>query len=420
MRAEIIAAGTELLLGQIPNTNAQEISVQLARLGVDVYYHTVVGDNRERIAAALRDAFERADLVITTGGLGPTSDDITKETVAEVLGLELREDQSVLERLRCFLGRAGLALDEPNRKQALVVEGATVIQNEVGTAPGLIVERGGKIVIMLPGPPGEMRRMLGRACEFILSKMEGRRSVIVSRTLKAVGVPESWVEQQLGDMFSGYANPTVAPTAAAWEVKIRVTAKAAGNEEALSMISEVEQEIRRRLGTVIYGADEETLEEVVGRLLRSRGLTVSVAESCTAGLLSARITRVPGSSDYFLGGVSSYANSVKSSLLGVDPDLIERQGAVSEEVAKEMALGVRRVIGSDISVGITGVAGPGGGTPAKPVGTVFIALCAGDGAKDVVVKEGYFPGGRDTVRRRSAHEALLMLYQYLVGDQWSR
>lgn len=403
-----------MLLGQIPNTNAQEISVQLARLGVDVHHHTVVGDNPQRLAEALRQALKRADVVITTGGLGPTSDDITRETVAEVLGLKLKEDAGVLERLKSFLARAGVELDEENRRQAMVIEGSTVIPNEVGTAPGLIVESEERAVIMLPGPPGEMRRMLWKVSEFILSRMEGRRFIIFSRTLKAVGVPESWVEGRLKDMFSKYSNPSVAPTAAAWEVKIRITAKAEDEEKARSMIAGIEEEIRRRLGTAIYGADDESLEEVVGSFLRANGLTISVAESCTAGLLSARITNVPGSSDYFLGGVSAYSNSIKSSVLGIDPALIERCGAVSEEVATQMATCVRRLMNSDLSLAITGIAGPDGGTPAKPVGTVFIAMCCGDGARDVKVKKNHFPGGRDTVRRRSVHEALLMAYEYLV------
>jgi len=412
VRAELISTGTELLLGQILNTNARFLGQRLAKMGINVYFQTTVGDNPVRLAEAFNIALKRADLVIVTGGLGPTSDDLTKETVAEVLELKMLINERAMTHIEEFFKLRGRNMPEANRKQALIPEGATLIPNKVGTAPGMIIEKNGKIIVILPGPPVEMEPMFTGTVEPYLRKKEGKeRSVIVSRVLRILGMGESSVEERIKDLVDGQTNPTIAFLAPRGEVLVRITAKAATEAAAGKMITKVEKEIRKRLGDYIYGADDDSLEKVVAGLLKKYGLTVSVAESCTGGLIAKRLTDIPGVSENFLYGVVTYSNESKINLLGVSPEVLEKHGAVSEETALEMVRGVRQAGGTDIAVSVTGIAGPGGGTPQKPVGLVYIAFADRNTA---IVQRYLFTGDREVIRWQSANVALNMLRKYLL------
>ena len=409
MRAEIIAVGTEILLGQIANTDARFLSEELAALGIDVYYHTVVGDNKLRVEEAFAAARSRSQLIIFTGGLGPTADDLTKETVAGALGLELRLDEAWLKKLEAFYASLNRPMPRQNVKQALIPEGGRLLYNDNGTAPGIYVEREPWTVILLPGPPRELIPMFrDRVAPLLQDKMGG--VTIRSRVVKIIGMGESAVEEQVADLVQ-QQNPTVAPLAHNFEVHLRITAKGNRGEETGALISQVDAELVRRLGPYIYGRDQDTLEKVVGRLLAEKGMTLAAAESCTGGRLGDLITNVPGSSRYFLGGVAAYSNEVKEKVLGVKKALLEEQGAVSRGVAQAMASGVRRLLGADFGLGVTGVAGPDGGTAAKPVGLVYIAL-AGEGF--CRCREFFFHGKREAVKGRSAAAALNLLRQELT------
>ncbi len=410
MRGEIVAVGTELLLGQIVNTNAAHLARRLAEVGVEVYRQTVVGDNRGRLVAALRDSLERADLVLTCGGLGPTPDDLTREAVAEALGLSLVEDAGARRAVEDFCRRHGLPEGAGVDRQSLVPVGATLLPNEVGSAPGFLVRRAGKVVVSLPGPPAELEPMLEKALAHLDTPVGGQ--VILSRVLRLTGIGEAEAARVAGDLLEG-ANPTVAPYARPGEVQLRVTARARGREEAVSLIRPVEEELRRRLGDHIFGADEESLEAVVGSLLRRRGLTLALAESCTGGLISRKVTSVPGSSEYFIHGVVAYANEAKVGILGVPRETLARWGAVSWQTAVAMARGAAS-LGADVAVSTTGIAGPGGGTPAKPVGTVYFGLASAAGAW---WRHRIFSGGRATVQEWAAQEALGMLWTFLRGRE---
>lgn len=410
MKAEIVAVGTEILLGDIVNTNAQFLSQRLAALGVDVYHHVTVGDNPGRMAEAFRQALARADLVVVTGGLGPTEDDLSKEVMAQVLGLPLDFDPAVMGQIEDFFRRRGRPLTPNARKQALVPRGAIVLPNAVGTAPGLFLEQGGRMVVLLPGPPGELSHVWNQHAEPILRQRGAGDRVILSRTLKVCAMGESQVASLVGDLFAA-PNPTVAPYAKLGEVHLRVTAKARDAGEARALISPVEGEIRRRLGWRVFAADEETMAHAVGAKLAAAGLTLAVAESCTGGMLGAQITAVPGSSRYFLGGVIAYANEVKEAQLDVPAHLIREYGAVSEQVAGAMALGVRSRLGAALALSVSGIAGPGGGSPAKPVGTVCFALA---GPAGVFTWSELLRGEREEVRQRACQVALTTLYRYLA------
>lgn len=411
MRAEIISVGTELLLGQIVDTNAAYLSRILPNLGIDLYYRSTVGDNFERIVDALRLALSRADVVFTIGGLGPTEDDLTKEAVAEAVGVELVMDEESAQRIREFFAERGIQMPEKNLKQALAPKEGLVIPNEVGTAPGAVFERDGKVVITLPGPPGEFIPMLEDGALPYLRDKYGAPVLIKSRILKIAGIGESAVEEMVRGLL-GSRNPTIAPLAHLGEVHLRITAKAESAASADRMIREVEEKLRERLEDVIFGADDETLEQVVVGQLIDKKLKLAVGESCTGGLLSHRITNVPGASATFLAGIVSYSNEAKTKLLKVPAELIEQYGAVSHEVAKAMASGAREVTGADIGIGITGIAGPGGGTPAKPVGLVYIALSTEDETSST---ENRFAGTRGDIKARSAQAALVMLRRKLPG-----
>ena len=411
MIAELVFVGTELLLGEILNTNAQYLSGRLAELGIDCYHQATVGDNAARLAGVVRQALERSDLVVLSGGLGPTMDDLTKETVAEVLGRPLVLHEPSWHRIEGFFARLGRQPSDNNRKQAMLPQGARALENDVGTAPGVLVEAAAHTVVLLPGPPGEMKPMFeSRVLPYLRERLGDRTVTLVKRTLKFCGIGESAVENRLQDLVGSQSDPNIAPYAKPGEVHLRLSTKARTREEGLARIAPVEEAIRKRLGRYVFGVDEETLESVVGEALRRAGLTLAVAESCTGGLLSRRITDVPGSSRYFLLGAVTYSNEAKQRLLGVSAATLAARGAVSRETAQEMAAGARAAVGADIGLSVTGIAGPGGGTPDKPVGTVHIALVGPRGERHGAHQ---FSGGRADVRQRSAQTALTELFQYL-------
>ena len=376
--AEILCVGTELLLGDIVNTNAAYLSRKLAELGIHVYRHTAVGDNPTRLKHALEAAFAEADLVITSGGLGPTYDDLTKETVASYFGCELEMHEESLCTIRSYFSRIGREMTKNNEKQAMMPKGAIVFPNHYGTAPSLALCKGGKTVIMLPGPPGELCPIFE---EEILPYLKSRReTVLVSKNIHIFGMGESAVESHLKELMTESKNPTVAPYCKEGEVRLRVTAESDCEASATAMCDEMIEQIRQsEVGAYIYGVDVGCLEQAVVLFLRERGLTMACAESCTGGLIAKRVTDIAGCSDVFLGGCVTYANEAKERLLGVSHESLERFGAVSEQVAREMARGVRERLGADVGVSATGIAGPGGGSPEKPVGTVYIGVSTAKG-----------------------------------------
>ncbi len=380
--AEILCVGTELLLGDIINTNAAYLSLRLAEIGISVYHHTVVGDNPSRLRAAFLSSLEHSDLVIVTGGLGPTCDDITRETAAELFGKKLELHEDILEEIKSYFASSGRQMTENNKRQAMVPEGAKVLHNDRGTAPGLVLtdEEKNKTMILLPGVPKEMEAMYSLSVLPYLKEHSDR--VLVSRNIHLFGIGESGAESVLRKMMDEGVNPTVAPYAKEGEVRIRVTACAENEQKALKMCDETIQKIKEtEVGQYIYGIDVGSIEAALVKKLREKGLTFACAESCTGGLVAKRIVDIAGCSDVFIGGAVTYANEAKEKLIGVSHGTIEAHGAVSEQTAAEMARGIRLALGSDIAVSTTGVAGPGGGTPEKPVGTVFIGLSTKDGEK---------------------------------------
>ena len=406
---EIISVGTELLLGNVINSDAQMLSQKLSELGLNVYYHTVVGDNPERLKQTVEIAKSRADIIITTGGLGPTCDDLTKQTLAEAFGKKLVLHQDIADELREWFARRGQVMTENNIQQAELPEGCTIFPNDCGTAPGCAFEAEGKHVLMLPGPPSECRAMFDKqAMPYLSALSEG---VIVSRTLKIFGMGESKMESLLRERMNEMANPTLAPYAKEGECELRITAKAEDEEAARALIAPVEAELRQLLGDVIYGADVPNLETAVLELLKEANMTLCTAESCTGGLIAKRLTDVPGSSAVFKGGVVSYCNEVKANVLGVQEDLLEEYGAVSEPVAKAMAEGARKLLHCDLAVATTGVAGPGSDERGNPAGLVYIALAAKDRTEvRVMTLSG---ATRQRVRTTAAHHALDMTRRYL-------
>lgn len=372
MNAEVLCIGTEILLGDIINTNGAYLAQQLASLGIDIYHQTVVGDNPQRLADSLKLALSRADIVITTGGLGPTYDDVTKKSVADYFGLGMEMHEPSVRKIEALFEKRGIKMTPNNLLQAQVPAGSTVFFNDTGFAPGIAVEQDGKTVIMLPGPPGEMRPMFQNKVKPFLEKYTG--STIRSRTLYIFGMGESLVEDTLRDLMTSSVNPTIAPYAKQGEVQVRVSAKAPDADTAFALIDPVAAQITEILGDVVYGVDVGNLQTAVVRLLKEKKLTVAIAESCTGGLVSAAITDLPGASEVFGCGVCAYSNEIKKKLLGVRAETLETHGAVSDETALEMAAGVRALSGADIGIAITGIAGPGGGTEEKPVGLVHFAV----------------------------------------------
>jgi len=409
MKCEIIAVGTELLLGNIVNTNAQYLSQKLADLGIDVYYHAAVGDNLQRLSNTIKEGLLRSDLIITSGGLGPTVDDLTKEGVADALGIDLLPDEATIKRIEGMFKAMGRTMTENNVKQGYIPEGAAILENDNGTAPGVLVEKDGKIVIMLPGPPKELYPMFeDKVLPYLRTKI---KSTIRSRMLRVTGVGESAAEDMLKEIFKTQINPTIAPYAKDGEVHLRITAKAGTAEEADVMIDGMEAQVREILGDNIYGCDEETLEEVVVKLLRQNNLTLALAESCTGGLVANRITDVPGASETLMYGVVSYSNEAKMKLLGVKEETLKAYGAVSSETAEQMAVGVRRILNTDLGVSITGIAGPGGGSKEKPVGLCYLGIAYGEA---VEVHKLNFTGNRKKIKWNTGSRALDLLRRKLL------
>ncbi len=378
--AEILCVGTELLLGDIVNTNAAFLSQRLADLGISVYRHTVVGDNPSRLRLALCTALEDSDLVITSGGLGPTYDDLTKETISEALGLPLEMNEEALKKIQAYFQKTGRVMTENNKKQAMIPRGARVLENNYGTAPAVAItdEVRGKTVIMLPGPPNELMPIFNeQVAPFLRSQSD---YVLISKNIHIFGIGESAVEEKIKDIMTTSENPTVAPYCKAGEVRLRVTAKADSHEHAEQMCNIMVKHITdSEIGQFIYGIDCNSLERALVDILKEKHMSISTAESCTGGLIAKRITDISGCSEVFFGGAVTYTNTIKQKLLGVNEQTLETLGAVSSETAMQMARGARLALGTDIAVSATGLAGPGGGTPELPVGTVFIGVSTKNG-----------------------------------------
>ena len=410
--AEIIAVGTELLLGNIVNTNARDISQALSAVGVNVFWHTVVGDNPRRLKDALDVARKRADIIITTGGLGPTYDDLTKQTICEAFGKPLVLHQDILDDIRGYFERnVHMKMPSNNVQQAELPEGCTVFDNPVGTAPGCAFEAGGIHVLMLPGPPFEMLTMLkGHVVPYLLGLSS---KVIVSHDIMTFGLGESPMEELMREKMSHMENPSLATYAKPSEVRLRATAKAASAEEAEAMLAPVVKDVTNFLGDYVYGVDVSSLEEVCFHLLKEKGLTFATAESCTGGRVAERITALPGASAVYRGGVVSYWTSVKADVLGVPADTLDAHGAVSEETARAMAEGARRITGADIAMSVTGVAGPDPDERGVPVGIVYIGLATPDGTFCRPLDLG--KRRRDRIQDLSSNHAFDVLRRYLTG-----
>jgi len=411
MDAEIIAVGSELLTPLYQDTNSLFLTERLNSLGIEVRFKTVVGDRADDLATALREALSRSPLIILTGGLCPTEDDLTRGVVSGVLRRPLREVPEIRRQIQERLARFGRPMAENNLRQAMVPEGAVWLENNNGTAPGIWIEHDHKIVVLLPGPPGELEAMFDAACvpRLAQASMEQR---IKTRVYKVVGLPESEVDKRAAAIYQSYANPTTTILAKPGGIEIHLRARAATDQEAEARLAELGDQIELALGEYIFSTHGESLEEVVGMYLVMRQKTVAVAESCSGGLLAERLTRNSGSSNFFLGGAICYSNALKTSLAGVPTTLIEEHGAVSQPVAQAMAEGIRARTGASLGVGITGIAGPAGGSPEKPVGLVFIGLADERGTQ---VREFRFPGNRERVRLWATQMALEMIRRRIRG-----
>ena len=411
MKCEILAVGTEILLGDIVNTNAQYIAKRLSEEGIFVYYQSVIGDNPDRLKKAYELAFSRSDLVITTGGLGPTKDDLTKGIAFEYFNKTSVCHKESLEHIKSYFEKIGRQMGKTNEKQAYFPEDAIILKNNNGTAPGCIIEENNKILVMLPGPPREMKLMFEESVIPYLKKFSNE--VLVSKVLRVVGVGESLAAEMIGNLIDNI-NPTVAPYAKNSEMVFRITAKANSEIEANKLIEPVENEIRNILGDNIYGEGEVTLEDVIGEMLVNRGLTISTAESCTGGMVSSRLINYPGISQSLLEGVVTYSNEAKMNRINVKKEILEKFGAVSHEVASQMAEGVAKTSGADIGISTTGVAGPGGGTAEKPVGRVYVGLYY---KGKITTKELNLVGDRQKIRSKATINVLDMLRRELLKDK---
>lgn len=410
MKAEIIAIGTEILLGDIVNTNAQYLAKELAALGIDVYHQSVIGDNEERIMEGLSKAFKNCDIVITTGGLGPTPDDISKEVGAKYFNKELVLHEESLEWLKKYLKIDDEYVLEANKKQAYEPKDSIVLENHYGTAPGIIINENNKILIILPGPPKEMKKLFKEYVIDYLRNITG--SIIKSKTIRMFGIGESVMARKVDHIIKKSKNPTVAPYAKKSDVVLRITAKAHSEEECDKLIKPVYEEIKGVLEEYIYGEDEDSLEKVVATMLCDKKMTIATAESCTGGLLAASFVSYPGVSEVFMEGAVTYSNEAKISRLGVKEETLGKYGAVSKETAEEMAMGIAKTARTDIGVSTTGIAGPGGGTEEKPVGLVYIGLYI---KGKTIVKKFNFNGDREQVRRRATLNALNMIRKELLN-----
>lgn len=404
MIAEIVAVGTELLMGQVLNTDAQYIARRLSELGVTLHRQVVVGDNPARIREAIHTAIGRADVVITTGGLGPTADDITKETCAEALGLPMERSPEAEKQVRGWFARNNYPMTENNLRQADFAKGAIILENHNGTAPACIVEKDGKAVINLPGPPRELMPLFAQSVAPYLARRSG--AVIVSRYMRVFGMGESAVESRLHDMMENSLNPTVAPYCSTGEVQLRLTVRVAHESEAAALLDPAEREIRARLGNVVYAVTDDpeyTMEQALVKALCAAKKTMVTAESCTGGMIASKIVNVSGASDVFLEGCVTYSNAAKMRTLGVKAETLEKFDAVSRETALEMAEGARRRADADYAVSVTGLAGPGGGTPEKPVGTVWLGLATREGVQARLLQ---LHGNRERIRTLAALNAM--------------
>lgn len=411
MTVEIICVGTELLLGNTVNTNAAFLAEKCAELGLSCYYQTVVGDNRERLMLTVKTAMERSDIVLFSGGLGPTKDDLTKETVAEVLEFPLEEDVVWKSKIADFFEKRGRIPTDNNWKQALIPKGAIAVDNPNGTAPGIIMEKDGKRLILMPGPPNELRPMFTDSILPYLKKLENK--AIVSVTVKVVNIGESKAETMVADLMENQTNPTLAPYAKTCEVHFRVTAKADTAEEAMQLNQPMVQELKKRFGDHVYTTDVDvSLEKALTDMLLQKNLTMTTAESCTGGMIAAKMISVPGVSEVFKAGFITYANEAKQKLVGVQEQTLQMYGAVSPQTAEEMARGAAEALDADVAISITGIAGPDGGTPQKPVGLVYIG-CYIKGK--VKVEEYHFSGSRMKIRENATASALIQLRNCLMG-----
>ena len=402
MRAEIISVGTEILLGDIVNTNTQFLAKELASIGREVYRQEVIGDNEDRLLGILEEALKRSDMVITTGGLGPTKDDLTKETACKFFNMDLELHEKSLKQLEEYFSRMGRKIVESNYKQVYFPKEAIVLPNPNGTAPGAILEKNNKYIVILPGPPKEMKPMyLNHVRPYLIKKGDG---IIESKVVRVLGIGESMAAEKLKEFIENGVNPTVAPYAKEEDVIFRITAKAEREEEALKLIEPVKNKVKEILGEDVYGEGEDTtIEKVVGDLLIKNNLKISTAESCTGGMIASRLVSISGISDAFLEGAVTYSNEAKVRTLNVKEETLKKYGAVSEETAREMAEGIAKRTGSDIAVVTTGIAGPGGGTEEKPVGLVYIGLYY---KGEVFVYKNVFNGNRQEVRTKATVRAL--------------
>ncbi len=401
MKAEIIAVGTEILLGDIVNTNAQYLAKELALLGIDVYYQSSVGDNKERLLKAFKDGLDRSDIIITTGGLGPTNDDITKEVACEVLNQTLELHKSSLEKIEEFFNKLGIEMTENNKKQAYFPKNAIVLDNKNGTAPGAILRENEKYIIILPGPPKEMKPMFENEAKPYINSITN--NTLISKTLKLFGIGESLLDTKISDIINEQDNPTVAPYISDMELRLRITAKSDSESKAHSIIEPVVEKIKSRVGEFIYAEDNVSIETVVSKMLVEKNLTISTAESCTGGLVSSTLINYPGISSVFMEGCVTYSNESKISRLGVNPITLKVHGAVSEEIAKEMAEGIAKNLGTNVAISTTGIAGPDGGSYDKPVGLVYIGIYING---KTTVNKYIFNGNRQEIRFRATKNAL--------------
>jgi len=405
LNAEIIAIGSEMLTPFRLDTNSLWLTERLNSMGVEVKLKTVVGDDEARLEETVRDAMKRSEIVIATGGLGPTEDDITRKIFARVLKRRLILEDAILEKLRARFARRNMTMPEINARQALVIHGAQILENNNGTAPGMLITEGARTIVLLPGPPREMKPIFDALVAPVLKQRAGDM-LIMRRTLSIFGLGESAVDELAAPIYTKYQNPSTTILFKDGQIELHLTAQARNENETVKLLDDLAGRLDEVLGEYIFSRNNETLEEVVGQSLKMRGYTLATAESCTGGLLAGRITDVPGSSEYFLEGVVSYSNEAKIDLLGVPKKLIATHGAVSEQVAGAMAAGIRKRAGSTFGVGVTGVAGPGGGSPEKPVGLVYIAL-ADD--SQTTTRKFIFPGDRQFIRTLSVNAALDMV-----------
>ena len=408
---EILSVGTEILLGDILNTNSQYLSRALADMGISVLRHTTVGDNHARLAEAVRTALGRSDIVISTDGLGPTPDDITAEVCCREFGFELEFNAQVAEKIKSYFASKNIDMPESNLKQAYVPKGGDVFDNKNGTAPGMGMKKDGKCLVILPGPPHEMQALFEESVKPYLAEYSGY--TIVSHEIRTMGIGESSLAELCSDLLES-ENPTVAPYCKIGEALLRVTAKARTSEEAEALIAPVIDEIRSRAGEYIYGIDCRNVEDALVPLLKEAGLTIATAESCTAGLIAKRITDIPGASSVFKHGIITYANEVKEKALGVSHETLDKYGAVSEETAREMAAGVRRVTGADIGISVTGFAGPDADEEGKAPGLIYVALDSENAAVCEKIETGR--NDRNFNRTVAASRAMILAVKQLLSN----